>query len=221
MITTEITLADKEQRDAIVRAFSEQPMKFCAKISNSVTSIREILDMKYPIQLSELNRKCPNQLKAVLVKFIESHLLMFGFHASDLSPQPIMTVINDILRKYYYLRIEDVCLCFAKVRTNTERYKGFYGNKVDYRTIMEWFNEYDKERTEALHSHPSNYLTAVDLSNGVTPYTEDDLLEMIAGGDLYANSLLQYKKRVESLFKRDAGVYKNYQYNRKHRFDDR
>ena len=49
--------------------------------------------------------------------------------------------------------------------------------------------------------------------------TEDDLLAMIAGGDLYANQMLQAKRLVEGLFNRDKGVLKNYQYNRKHRFD--
>jgi hypothetical protein len=136
-------------------------------------------------------------------------------------PRPIFNqiemIVNSIMSKYFYFRIEDVCLCFKKAREDSS-YRRFYG-RVDGSVFLDWFAQYDKERENVLQSHPSNNQSYTDLSRGVSALTEDDLLAMIAGGDLYANQMLQAKRLIEGLFNRDKGVSKNYQYNRKHRFD--
>lgn len=129
-------------------------------------------------------------------------------------------IVNDIMEKYYYFRLEDVCLCFKKGRIDSN-YRKFYG-RVDGSVFLDWFAMYDKERENAVQSHPSNNVAPVDLSNGV-PFEqyEEDMLARIAGGDLYANEQYMQMKSVQQLFAMNMGAYKNYQYNRKHRFDNR
>ena len=196
------------------------PMQFCRNISNNITTIRQALDAEVPIQLSELKRESPDQIRAVLIKFIEGSLEYFSFKRTDMSPSQIVMIVNDIMEKYYYFRLEDVCLCFKKGRIDSN-YRKFYG-RVDGSVFLDWFAMYDKERENAVQSHPSNYVTPVDLSNGV-PFEqyEEDMLARIAGGDLYANEQYMQMKSVQQLFAMNMGAYKNYQYNRKHRFDNR
>ena len=216
MITTEITLASEKKRE-LLKCSSQHLTTYCKGISNSITSIREALDTPTPIQLSELNRENPNVIRAILIKFIQGSLAFFSFKPDDMSVPQIEMIVNSIMSKYFYFRIEDVCLCFKKAREDSS-YRRFYG-RVDGSVFLDWFAQYDKERENVLQSHPSNNQSYTDLSRGVSALTEDDLLAMIAGGDLYANQMLQAKRLVEGLFNRDKGVLKNYQYNRKHRFD--
>lgn len=196
------------------------PMQFCRNISNNITTIRQALDAEVPIQLSELKRESPDQIRAVLIKFIEDSLEYFSFKRTDMSPSQIVMIVNDIMEKYYYFRLEDVCLCFKKGRIDSN-YRKFYG-RVDGSVFLDWFAMYDKERESAVQSHPSNNVAPVDLSNGV-PFEqyEEDMLARIAGGDLYANEQYMQMKSVQRLFAMNMGAYKNYQYNRKHRFDNR
>lgn len=195
-------------------------MLYCRNISNKVVSIKEVLDNEHPIQLSELKRTEPAKITAVLVKFIEGTIDWFGYKKEEMPDSRIIMLVNSIMEKYYYLSIEDVCLCFKKGREDAS-YDKFYG-RLDCSVFLKWFAKYDKERESALQSHPSNNRPAVDLSNGV-PFEdyEEEMLARIAGGDLYANEQYQRMKSVQELFRRNMGVFKNYQYNRKHRFDDR
>lgn len=61
-----------------------------------------------------------------------------------------------------------------------------------------------------------------DLTQGI-PYEQyrEDLLAMIAGGDLYANEHLQRMESVQRMFDADKGKFFNYQYNRKHKYDSK
>lgn len=199
---------------------SQQLTKYCKGISDSITTIRQALDAENPIQLSEWKREAPDQIRAVLIKFIEGTLAFFSFGKGEMSSQQIVMIVNDIMEKYYYFRLEDVCLCFKKGRIDSS-YRKFYG-RVDGSVFLDWFARYDKERENAVYSHPSNNVIHVDLSNGV-PFEqyEEDMLARIAGGDLYANEQYMRMKSVQQLFAMNRGAYKNYQYNRKHRFDNR
>ena len=204
----------------MLKCSSQQLTKYCKGISDSITTIRQALDSENPIQLSEWKREAPDQIRAVLIKFIEGTLAFFSFGKGEMSSQQIVMIVNDIMEKYYYFRLEDVCLCFKKGRIDS-RYRKFYG-RVDGSVFLDWFAMYDKERENAVQSHPSNNVAPVDLSNGV-PFEqyEEDMLARIAGGDLYANEQYMQMKSVQQLFAMNMGAYKNYQYNRKHRFDNR
>ena len=203
-----------------MKASLPQLTLYCKGISNSITSIREALDTPTPIQLSELNRENPNAIKAILIKFIEGTLAFFSFKPGDMSVQQIEMIVSSIMSKYFYLRLEDVCLCFKKGREDSS-YRRFYG-KVDGSVFLDWFAKYDKERENVLQSHPSNNQSVTNLMQGV-PWEEykRDLEERVANGDEKAKEHLEHMESVKRKMEEGLGAYRNYQYNRKHRFDDR
>lgn len=129
----------------------------------------------------------------------------------------VSSLVNAILDKYYYFRIEDVCLCFKRARENSS-YGGFYG-RIDGSVIMAWFATYDRERDEVIHS----------LDNVKTEYNTEDsisrdeykelLLARIAGGDLYANADYMKMCEINNIFFENRFEIGNYKYNRLHKFD--
>jgi hypothetical protein len=191
---------------------------YCRDISNSITSIREALDTPTPIQLSELNRENPNVIKAILIKFIQGSLAFFSFKPGDMSVPQIEMIVNSIMSKYFYFRIEDVCLCFKKAREDSS-YRRFYG-RVDGSVFLDWFAKYDKERESVLQSHPSNNQTIPLISQGI-PWEQykEDLERRIAEGDEEAKKNLEAMESVRRRFEEDKGQLHAYRYNRKHRFD--
>lgn len=195
-----------------------QPMLYCRKISNNITTIRQALDAEVPIQLSEWKNLAPNEIKAVLIKFIEGTLEYFSFRRTDMSAQQIVMIVNDIMEKYFYLRLEDVCLCFKKGRIDSN-YRKFYG-RVDGSVFLDWFATYDRERQEATYSHPSNSVTPVDLSNGV-PWEEYEALmkKRMEDGDESARESYESMLNVKRMFENQMGEYNNYKYYRKHKYD--
>lgn len=191
---------------------------YCRGISNSITSIREALDTPTPIQLSELNRENPTVIRAILIKFIEGTLAFFSFPPDAMSVPQIEMIVSSIMSKYFYLRLEDVCLCFKKGREDST-YRRFYG-KVDGSVFLDWFAKYDKERENVLQSHPSNNQAVPNIMQGV-PWDEyrEELVIRVECGDMYANKQLQQMESVRRRFEADKGKLFAYQYNRKHRFD--
>lgn len=204
----------------MVKAFSNSPMSICRNISNNITSIRQAIDTEAPIQLSEWKNLSPNEIRAVLIKFIEGTLEYFSFKRTDMSSQQIIMIVNDIMDKYFYFRLEDVCLCFKKGRIDSN-YRKFYG-RVDGSVFLDWFAMYDKERQEVLYSHPSNSLQVEEVTTGV-PWEEyrSKMIELAENGDEDALKHLESMENVRKMFDADAGVVANYKYNMKHRFDDR
>lgn len=195
-------------------------MTYSRNISNSISTIRQAIDTENPIQLSEWMREAPNQMRAVLIKFIEGTLEFFSFKKGDMSEAQIVMIVNDILEKYYYFRLEDVCLCFKKGRIDSG-YRKFYG-RVDGSVFLDWFAMYDKEREGVLQSHPSNNIAPVDLSNGV-PWEEyeADMRRRMDEGDEKAKEQFESMMSVKMMFDKDMGEYANYRYYRKHRFDNK
>lgn len=127
-------------------------------------------------------------------------------------------IVNDIIEKYYYFRLEDVALCFKKGRVDAN-YRKFYG-RLDGSVFLEWFAKYDKERESVLQSHPSNNQTIPIISQGI-PWEQykEDLERRIAEGDEEAKKNLEAMESVRRRFEEDKGQLHAYRYNRKHRFD--
>lgn len=219
MKTTEITIASKEKQ-AQIEAFSKSPNAFCRAISNRIKCVREVLDNENPIQISDLRRTQPAQISAVLISFIGGTVEWFGYKKEELSNARIEMLVNSILDKYFYLTIEDICLCFKKGRED-DTYKKFYG-RLDCSVFLSWFAQYDKERDEAIQSHPTNNQRPVDLTNGV-PWEDykEELIIRVECGDMYANEALLKMTSVRNMFDADRGKLLNYRYNQKHRFDDK
>lgn len=195
------------------------PMQYSKNISNSISTIKQALDVENPIQLSEWMVEAPNQMRAVLIKFIEGTLMFFSFPKDAMPNQQIVMIVNDILEKYYYFRLEDVCLCFKKGRMDSS-YRKFYG-RLDGSVFLDWFAKYDKEREGVLQSHPSNNQKVDDFINAI-PYEKyrEMMLKQTEEGDETALESLKKMENVKRMFDENMGVYKNYQYNRKHRLDD-
>lgn len=195
------------------------PMQYSKNISNSISTIKQALDVENPIQLSEWMVEAPNQMRAVLIKFIEGTLMFFSFPKDAMPNQQIVMIVNDILEKYYYFRLEDVCLCFKKGRMDSS-YRKFYG-RLDGSVFLDWFAKYDKEREGVLQSHPSNNQKVDDFINAI-PYEKyrEMMLKQAEEGDETALESLKKMENVKRMFDENMGVYKNYQYNRKHRLDD-
>lgn len=193
-------------------------MQYCRAISNSISTIKQALDTGNPIQLSEWMVEAPNQIRAVLIKFIEGTLINFSFPTDAMPNQQIVMIVNDILEKYYYFRLEDICLCFKKGRMDSS-YRKFYG-RLDGSVFLDWFAQYDKERDKAIQSHPSNNQKPTDY-NGI-PYDlyKEELLAKAENGDESARKALENMESVRKMFAADAGMVFAYQYNRKHRLDD-
>ena len=219
MKRTEITVVGEAKRDAI-KAFSAMPMQYCKSISNRITSIKEVLDNENPIQLSELKRTSPAQLSAVLIKFIEGTLDWFGYKKEEMPDSRVSMLVGSIMEKYFYFTIEDVCLCFKRGREN-DSYDKFYG-RLDCSVFLKWFAKYDKERENALQSHPSNNQAVTNLMQGI-PWEEyrEELVIRVECGDMYANEQLRQMESVRRRFEADKGKLFAYQYNRKHRFDSK
>lgn len=100
----------------------------------------------------------------------------------------------------------------------SNHYDKFYG-RIDGKTIMSWFAEYDKERDEIVTSIPEyqNQEIAVDAC---TPQQyKEDVITRLQCGDDYANEELQNILRREHFLNRGKIEYGNYKYQRKHKFD--
>ena len=219
MITTEITLASEKKLE-VVKAFSTSPIGCIEKLWGQVSSVRQALEPDCPIQLSELNRTSPNQIRAAIIKLIERSLIYAGFDPKTMNNDQLVMVVNDIIESYPHYRLEDVIMVFKKGRRE-ESYPQFYG-RIDCRIFLAWFKVYDRERSSVIESLPSNNMKPVDLTNGI-PWEQyrEDLMAMIAGGDLYANENLRAMESVQRRFAADRGKLFAYRYNQKHKFDNK
>ena len=201
-----------------MKAFLHSPTLYCKAIGNNISTIRQAIDVEHPIQLSEWQRLAPNEMRAVLIKFIEGTLKYFSFPKYSMPNQQIVMIVNDIIEKYYYFRLEDICLCFKKGRLDST-YRKFYG-RLDGSVFLDWFAKYDKERENVLQSHPSNNQAVTNITDGV-PWEDyvEELIIRVECGDMYANEQLRSMESVRRRFEADKGQLLNYRYNRKHKYD--
>lgn len=131
----------------------------------------------------------------------------------------VASIVNSILDKYYYFRIEDVCLCFKRARENSS-YGGFYG-KIDGSVIMSWFATYDRERDDVIHSLSDVKVNCNTSENISREEYKEILLAKMAGGDLYANVDYMKMCEVNKIFFNKRFEIGNYKYNRLHKFDNK
>lgn len=131
----------------------------------------------------------------------------------------VASIVNSILDKYYYFRIEDVCLCFKRARENSS-YGGFYG-KIDGSVIMSWFATYDRERDDVIHSLNDVKVNCNTSENISREEYKDILFAKMAGGDLYANADYMKMCEVNKIFFNKRFEIGNYKYNRLHKFDNK
>lgn len=211
---TEISITSKE----IAVLSSKQLIAICKNISNEITSISQAINAP-PIQLSQWRKDNETCIRAVLVKFIEGTLLFYGRSREDMNDYQVASIVNSILDKYYYFRIEDVCLCFKRARENSS-YGGFYG-KIDGSVIMSWFATYDRERDDVIHSLNDVKVNCNTSENISREEYKEILLAKMAGGDLYANADYMKMCEVNKIFFDKRFEIGTYKYNRLHKFDNK
>lgn len=211
---TEISITSKE----IAVLSSKQLIAICKNISNEITSISQAINAP-PIQLSQWRKDNETCIRAVLVKFIEGTLLFYGRSREDMNDYQVASIVNSILDKYYYFRIEDVCLCFKRARENSS-YGGFYG-KIDGSVIMSWFATYDRERDDIIHSLNDVKVNCNTSENISREEYKEILFAKMAGGDLYANADYMKMCEVNKIFFDKRFEIGNYKYNRLHKFDNK
>ena len=126
------------------------PQEYCNNLNP--TKIQDVFDSPTP-SLATINRELGlMQLKAALV-FPIVDLLDF-FNVPSMSDRQIAQTINLIIETYPYLKMDDIVLCFKKVKKGSydsaktnESYERVY-NRIDGRMIMDWLKRYDSERFE-------------------------------------------------------------------------
>lgn len=210
----EIVLSEKKR---LVATFSQQPILYCKNISHSISLIKDVFNAPC-VQLNELNAECHTVLYSVLVKFIQGMLCFYGRDESDMSSEQVKMVIDEIVRKYYYFRLEDVCLCFKKARAESA-YKEFYG-RIDGSVILSWFATYDKQRDEVIHSLP-NGVAVVNQGGMSRDEWEEIRLAKAAGGDMDAYAAMIASEHRDRWMIANRVKFGNYQYHRKHKYDEK
>lgn len=170
------------------------------------------------VQLSELKRENYIALQSVLIKFLEGMLYYYGRTRDDMNDAQVKMIVDDIIDKYYYFRIEDICLCFKKARQDSN-YKKFYG-KIDGSVIMSWFATYDKERDEIIHMLPQRKEEPV--TGGINREEWEEIcLAKAAGGDMDAYSACVASEKRKKWECQNRHIYGNYKYNRLHKYDEK
>lgn len=138
----------------------------------------------------------------------------------DMDNEQVNALANEIIDAYPHLSLEELYLCFKRVRQNPKSYDKNYGT-IDPSLFMRWLQDFWNERCIAVQTIPDvkpNVFTGEECSR--EGYIEM-LYARISGGDLYANEALQRIGTFEKfMFDRRSDI-SNYKYWQKHRFDDK
>lgn len=195
-----------------------QPMLYCRDVSSKVCCIADTMTYE-SLTLGTLKQKCLGVLQAVMVKHIEGMLIYYGYNPrteASVSNSQVVTLVNDICKKYHYLNISDVCLCFEMARQNPSEWGKFYG-RFDASVVMGWFSKYDSKRDEVIQSYPTHKPYTPSLDDITEDMYMDSLLAKAAGGDEEASKQYHYALETRNRIAKSNGLLAAYRYNRQHR----
>lgn len=126
--------------------------------------IREILDSPVP-SLAICKRELGEMhARAILVMIITDTALFFNT-GQNMNQDQIAQLTDMILQDYYYLKIDDLKLCFKNAM------KGRYGQvyRIDGPVILSWLEKYKQERLiEADNMSYQNHLSTKGEQNSQT-----------------------------------------------------
>lgn len=172
-----------------------------------------------PITLSQLSAHDLNQTKAVIILYIGKMLDWYG-RKDDMSDGQVNALSNEIIDAYPHISLEEIYLCFKKVRQNPKSYDKNYGT-IDPSLFMRWLQDFWNERCMSVQDIPEE---KPNVFNG-DECSREEYIEMlyakIAGGDLYANADLQRVGTFERMMFDRRYEYGAYKYWQKHRYDDK
>lgn len=91
-------------------------------------------------QISKLRNENKANLKIIVAKIINEVCLLLQL---EINPDQKVFCANMIIQEFWYLKIDDIVLCFKNGVNN--HYGKIYG-KFNYETMTEWLTQYDKQK---------------------------------------------------------------------------
>ena len=165
-----------------------------SKWNGHVLPLNNALDiLKHGTQVSKAKAGNPDKLLAVIVEEITGLMLAFKVNRTFQSPQEIRNLAEGIIEDFWYLRIEDIRLCFRRAKN------GLYGNvyeRLDSNTIYSWLNRYDaEEKTPTSKRHQESMPKA-------EPFKDiEEVKQWYARGQEYLakQEIAKNEKRIKAL----------------------
>lgn len=208
-----------------LQAFLEKPNQYLKAIN--VTNFNDVF--KAPdITIGEIKRININVIKSAIISQIGYVLVFIGKAQYDGNGQiinsymnafQISTTVDFIIEKFYYLKLEDLKLCFKKAMM------GEYGkmyNHIDGQIILNWITKYDKAREEFIQSLPNDNLQVSQTDEDISREEyKEILLAKMAGGDLWASLEYMPIAEVDNFFNSIKGECSVYKYNQIHKFNNK
>lgn len=177
-----------------------QPQCFAGK---SATTIRECLDSDSP-SLAAIRKESGSDAARGAILWMLSEVTEFFSVPEKMSQRQIGLTVDLILEDYYFLKPEDIRLCFRNAM------KGYYGrvyNRIDGQIILSWLKQYSDERLETAEQHSqaeSGELKEKEQSPGGMFREEyiDRLRKQASQGDEGAKAALEAADSLGNLLKK-------------------
>lgn len=162
-------------------------------------------------------------LRAYLVEFIRKVIVFFGYELTATDDEQVVSIVNSIIKTYYYFRLADLKVCFDRAKTRSS-YGKFYG-RFDGSVILGWFSQYDKERDEAIQMMQDAQIQSVSsapIGEAMSRREYEEVrLAKAAGGDMDAYAACIAQEKNKSTFWENRFQSGNYRYNQLHKYDKR
>jgi hypothetical protein len=116
--------------------------------------------------------KLPKEIRLAMLKAIDYTLSFFSDSVHKMNVNQAMSLINIILKDFYYFKLEEVILVLRNGKL------GHYGkiyNRVDADIVYSWFKQYEEERFKAVEMSRHNENT--DFKKDRTTMSEQKIME--------------------------------------------
>ena len=153
--------------------------------------------------------------RAILSLFIINDIVKMFNVGKGMNDIQIATLVDDIIRNFYYFKVEDFKLCFQNARMRKAVY-----DRLDGNVILEWLREYDIQRAEVSEQYTINEFK--QLGNSVSATYEDylsNLKDRSESGDTEAKEALERALNVKSVLKKLEPERKIYEISRKNKLN--
>ena len=104
------------------------------------------LAIRQPDQISAINRQSPEAIENLMIVMLST--LQDSFSVKNkMTPAALNICAQTLIKKYWYLRPEELLYCFGEARNGTY---GTAFNRIDQPTVMEWIRTYDLNDRDAV-----------------------------------------------------------------------
>ena len=153
--------------------------------------------------------------RAILSLFIINDVVKMFNIGKGMNDVQIATLVDDIIRNFFYFKVEDFKLCFQNARMRKSVY-----DRLDGNVILEWLREYDIQRAEVSEQYAIN--ECKQLENSVSITYEDylsNLRERLESGDFEAKEALERALEIKSVFEKLEPEREMYEISRKNKLN--